>query len=331
MPSNPVDPFKQSTAGLINETLVTMGTLRNGQDITSWSFSARKSLARAGTVNILIPKPNAPAFKSSAPRGSNKYWKDIHDSYIVHTVPRLVAAVTSTLVRASLLRNAEALNFPLTDPSLTPAAVGVLMRFMNAVCTVPDATKLQVHLDTPLIVKLKDNLDIRAAAHVLGMDMYTKHIDELYSTRIATWFPIRSQAMTISGYAKDTSDPLLVSLAKRIAELTPLEAGEDGKFTKNQTHMWNKVMTNANCTLLAEVHAQALEKVKVEHKLKQTEAKMIESKTSMAKQKAKAKKPANDKNAEVKKAPPKDKDDEPKAPKKGHVIQAYEDACSKRS
>jgi hypothetical protein len=173
----------------VANTIHTMSAIKDGHDIRKWSATARRELAASDEVIIYNQQGDA-----------------------VSAAPKLALVVVSSVFRDFFRDSpdAQGVKFPAI---VDDAAVCTLIAWLRDILHC--GGKFGVSLPT----YRTDLLKIRHAAHVLGMDLYTRHFCKAYKDDLRNRTPPIDECELIERIAIEPVDDALIGLGERLAYL----------------------------------------------------------------------------------------------------------------
>jgi hypothetical protein len=181
----------------IQNTIASMDETRNGDDIRSYSSSARDELLSAGTVNILK--------------------KD--GETVIATVPKLSLVVVSSRFRIYLTAHPEATSIKMTQASLDNEAVAKLMQWVNDITNASDE-RIDIKLPTgKLEAKALSLIRTYYTAQALCMEQYLSHFLDAYKSEICRRLPWSEEIQTLEHLTKNGEDDMVEALTARLGYL----------------------------------------------------------------------------------------------------------------
>jgi hypothetical protein len=242
----------------INQTIALMESLRDGDDIRTWSWSARKALAlQCGNATLKVKTP-------SSDSGEKKI-----DCYDVFVAPKLAMVVSSPLLRKNFEQNPDKTEVNLVHPKITAKGLRAITEWMQAMCT----EQATYSIPSPASGDLSEALEIRVTAQILGMDQYVCEIDRQYEVYFANWIPTLGEVEVVQACAIDAEDGLVVAVAHRLYSHVSLGFRAPDADIQGKVNVWVDVLTNEKNTLLIAAYAKV---VKIREEAAKKDAQIVQ-------------------------------------------------------
>ncbi|CAG5182740.1 uncharacterized protein ALTATR162_LOCUS10311 [Alternaria atra] len=184
-----------SPTGQVNKVLKDMANLNGGYHLRNWSSSARKELCPNITIKVEVLDPDG-----------NK---------VNVNVPKLAFLATSPVFRQHVEGHPKDDWVKFYHKDVTLESMRAISKWLTKICTDKEYTDLSAPND------LQKGLELRLAAHILGMAQYTQQIIEGYICGLIGRPVEAKELVIVAELTREDAvvDPILEALASYVAYL----------------------------------------------------------------------------------------------------------------
>ncbi|KAG9190940.1 hypothetical protein G6011_09028 [Alternaria panax] len=212
-----------SPAGQVNKVLKDMENLNGGYHLRNWSASARKELDPNITIKVEVLDSNG-------------------DKVNVN-VPKLAFLAASPAFRQHVDGHPEDHWIKFIRKDVTLESMRTISKWLRKICTDKEYT------DLPIPNDLRRGLELRVAAHVLGMAQYTQQVVERYVNGLPCRSVQVNELVIVTELMRKDAvvDPILEALANYVAYLCRYHL-----ISKQQEDQYVATLTGEKCAKLVE-------------------------------------------------------------------------------
>lgn len=178
-----------SPEGQVNKVVADINNFKNGDDLSSWSASARKELTPALMVPLQVGSDASSCFY----------------------VPKLALIVASPVARAYFQQKPDATTAKFVHADISLEVMKDIAKWLKVACLKPEIPEMEMPEN------VKDTMKLRLTAQTLSIDKYVKRFDYYNSEDIEYRVPDTHEITAVVDHTRKDDDPILVALANRLS------------------------------------------------------------------------------------------------------------------